>query len=78
MKEQTKIYINEATAIGFRQIASMFETLKFYKKDKVYFTEKDLKKVSPYAFRMLLQIDEKKIDAHFDKILKKIKKVNMV
>ena len=41
MKEQDKIYINEATAIGFRQIASMFETLKFYKKDKVYFTEKD-------------------------------------
>ncbi len=67
MKEQSKIYINEATAIGFRQIASMFETLKFYKKDKVYFTEKDLKKVSPYAFRMLLQINEKKIDAHFDK-----------
>ena len=29
MKEQSKIYINEATAIGFRQIASMFETLKF-------------------------------------------------
>ena len=74
MKEQDKIYINEATAIGFRQIASMFENLKFYKKDKVYFTEKDLKKISPYAFRMLLQIDEKKIDAHFDKILKKIKK----
>ena len=71
MKEQSKIYINEATAIGFRQIASMFETLKFYKKDKVYFTEKDLKKVSPYAFRMLLQIDEKKIDAYFNKYWKK-------
>jgi len=71
MKEQDKIYINEATAIGFRQIASMFETLKFYKKDKVYFTEKDLKKVSPYAFRMLLQIDEKKIDAYFNKYWKK-------
>jgi len=71
MKEQDKIYINESTAIGFRQIASMFETLKFYKKDKVYFTEKDLKKISPYAFRMLLQIDEKKIDAYFDKYWKK-------
>lgn len=71
MKEQDKIYINEATAIGFRQIASMFENLKFYKKDKVYFTEKDLKKISPYAFRMLLQIDEKKLDAHFAKFWEK-------
>ena len=74
MKEQTKIYINEATAIGFRQIASMFETLKFYKKDKVYFTEKDMNKLSVYALEMLLQIDEKKIDAKFDKIFKKSKK----
>jgi len=36
-----------------------------------FLQEKDLKKVSPYAFRMLLQIDEKKIDAHFDKYWKK-------
>ena len=74
MKEQTKIYINESTAIGFRQIASMFETLKFYKKDKVYFTEKDMKKLSVYALEMLFQIDEKKIDAHFDKLFKKNKR----
>lgn len=60
MKQQTKIYINESTAVGFRQIASMFETLKFYKKDKVYFTEKDMNKLSVYALEMLLQIDEKK------------------
>ena len=60
MKQQTKIYINESTAVGFRQIASMFETLKFYKKDKVYFTEKDMNKLSVYALQMLLQIDEKK------------------
>lgn len=74
MKQQTKIYINESTAVGFRQIASMFETLKFYKKDKVYFTEKDMNKLSVYALQMLLQIDEKKIDAKFDKIFKKSKK----
>ena len=73
MKEQTKIYINEATAVGFKQIASMFETLKFYKKDKVYFTEKDMNKLSVYALEMLLQIDEKKIDAKFDKIFKRSK-----
>jgi sulfur relay (sulfurtransferase) DsrF/TusC family protein len=74
MKQQTKIYINEATAVGFKQIASMFETLKFYKKDKVYFTEKDMNKLSVYALEMLLQIDEKKIDAKFDKIFKRSKK----
>jgi hypothetical protein len=71
MTKETKVYINEATAVGFKQIASMFETFKSDKKGKVYFNDKDFNKLSPYAVRMMLQINEKKIDAVFNKIYKK-------
>ena len=71
MTKETKIYINESTAVGFKQIASMFETFKSDKKGKVYFNDKDFNKLSPYAVRMMLQINEKKIDAVFNKIFRK-------
>ena len=73
MSAKTKIYINESTAISFKQIASMFETIKKDVNGKVYFTFEDVNKLSPYAMELMMQIDEKKFDQIFDKLWKKSK-----
>ena len=73
MSAKTKIYINESTAVSFKQIASMFETIKKDVNGKVYFTFEDVNKLSPYAIQLMMQIDEKKLDQIFDKIFKKNK-----
>jgi len=73
MSANKKIYLNESTAISFKQIASMFETIKKDVNGKVYFTFEDVNKLSPYAMELMMQIDEKKLDQIFDKLWKKSK-----
>ena len=71
MSAKTKIYLNESTAVSFKQIASMFETIKKDVNGKVYFTFEDTNKLSPYAMELMCQINEKKLDQIFDIIFKK-------
>ena len=64
MSAKTKIYINESTAVSFKQIASMFETIKKDVNGKVYFTFEDVNKLSPYAIQYLIKY-LKKINLNF-------------
>jgi len=59
MSAKTKIYISKSTAVSFKQIASMFETIKKDVNGKVYFTVEDTNKLSPYAMELMCLINEK-------------------